>query len=533
MTPFHVAFKRFRTRVRLVRSWKSMAVGTSVGASAALILAFLDWRNLVLVDPIHLIGVTVAGLVIGGLLGLVRRVEDEDLARSLDRRAGLEDRLATALEHEGDVDGFGVPLQDDADQRLSKLEPRRVYPVRLTRWHGGAVGLMACAAALFLLGNTPLLLSTEEQAERKELQRAGQAVERVLRPIEKAKAAMTEAEKATLRDLERFSRELEKGRVTKEAALQKANELMAEAERLAAERFQAAEKNLLDAQTARQKLEQDALERAGLPRDAGEMAKATPEQLQTQRQELSRQLEELAKEMEAAKANGSDSESLKRLQEQVSKLQESLQKLELSKEAQETLEKLRNDPRFKELQELAQKLQQQMQQSQESGQPQISPEDLEKMREQLEQLMEQLKDDEAMQEYLQALKEALENAQAGGQGQSVATALAALFNLPGGNGRSQDDSFQDTGTINKLDQEAEGKGKTAPTSITGARDDERGTESYIEIKAPTKTGSRTSVPYRNVLPNYKKRAEEALNRRDIPKRHEKRVREYFQDLEKR
>lgn len=390
---------------------------------------------------------------------------------------------------------------------------------------------MAAAAAFFMLGNTPMLLSADQKAEREALQKAGQAVERVIRPVQKAKAAMTEAEKATLRNLERFSRELEKGRVSKEEALQRANELMAEAEKLAAERFSQTEKNLLDAQTAREKIEEQTLERAGLPRDPS-MAKATPEELNARRDSLNRLLTKLGKKMEEAQSDGGSPESLGELQKQVEQLQQELRKLELSKEAQATLDKLRDDPKMQELRKLAERLQKQLQEGKESGQPQISPEDLEKMRDELEKLMEQLKDDPAMQEYLAALREALENAQAGGQGQEIAQALGSLFQLPGRGGRSQDDNFRDTGKVEKLDKEAEGKGTTTPTAITGTRDEDRGTESYTEIKAPTKTGNRTSVPYRNVLPNYKKRAEEALNRRDIPKRHEKRVREYFQDLEK-
>ena len=43
-------------------------------------------------------------------------------------------------------------------------------------------------------------------------------------------------------------------------------------------------------------------------------------------------------------------------------------------------------------------------------------------------------------------------------------------------------------------------------------------------------GDRTSVPYVRVLPKYKDAAEKSIERKEIPKEHEKRVREYFESL---
>ena len=43
-------------------------------------------------------------------------------------------------------------------------------------------------------------------------------------------------------------------------------------------------------------------------------------------------------------------------------------------------------------------------------------------------------------------------------------------------------------------------------------------------------GDRTSVPYQKVLPKYREAAEKAIDRDNIPKEHEKRVREYFESL---
>lgn len=90
----------------------------------------------------------------------------------------------------------------------------------------------------------------------------------------------------------------------------------------------------------------------------------------------------------------------------------------------------------------------------------------------------------------------------------------------------------DSGRINKLDKPVEGAGKASPTRVMGQRKEGAGEEAYIEIKAPTNVGTRSSVPYQKVLPSYKKKAESALNRQQIPKEHEARVKKYFDSLGK-
>jgi hypothetical protein len=107
--------------------------------------------------------------------------------------------------------------------------------------------------------------------------------------------------------------------------------------------------------------------------------------------------------------------------------------------------------------------------------------------------------------------------------------LMSALGLNGG--PSKDNFFMDTDRINKLDKGVAGEGKTFETSVTGQRrEDGKGEETYIEIKGPTSVGNRSSVPYKQVLPSYRKKAEEAIDRKKIPKQHEKRVKEYFDSL---
>ena len=89
--------------------------------------------------------------------------------------------------------------------------------------------------------------------------------------------------------------------------------------------------------------------------------------------------------------------------------------------------------------------------------------------------------------------------------------------------------FSGYGGINKSKDPTKGEGDTSLLGVRGERRAD-GQEWFVEVKAPSAMGDRTSVPYQKVLPKYKNAAEKAIDRQDIPKDQEKRVREYFESL---
>ncbi len=88
----------------------------------------------------------------------------------------------------------------------------------------------------------------------------------------------------------------------------------------------------------------------------------------------------------------------------------------------------------------------------------------------------------------------------------------------------------DTGQVPRSDRERTIESKQQPVMVRGARGEE-GQEVYIEMRGPSGLGARSKTPYQNVLPKYKRTAEQALNKGRIPKEHQNRVREYFKSLE--
>lgn len=534
-------------------------MGACAGALAAAGWSLLDWMGRADATPIGMAALAGAGFVLGGLVGSFLRVPDEALRASIDRRAHLENRLTASA-----VDvPFAEEIRADAEAHLRAVRPAELYPIRIGRWHGGALAAMALAASIFLLGSTPLLLSADAKATREELAKKGKVVERVTKEqfeTPEARKEMSDAERRLAEEARRLQRDLEKGRMNREEALQRANELQQKAEQLTKQAAQETQKSLAQAETAMERMERAALEKAGLgeidpsllqmPQGQKEDLKAKnaarQEQLKKQLAAIDKKLAEIAKKL--AKKGLSDAErkaleeERKSLEAQKAALQKESEKaqkegeaLKLSDEAKGTLDKMRNHELMKEIRKLAEEMAKSAQAASKDGRPKMTPEQRAEMKKKLEELLSKLKDDEAMQEYLKQMLEAMRNGmeQAGETERAgeLSMALMGLLGMKGAPDVGEDGTFMDTGHVNKLDKPEAGKGKTFDTQVSGARR-ETGEESFVEIKAPTTVGNRTSVPYTKVLPSYRKKAEQALGRQEIPKEHEKRVRAYFESLTK-
>lgn len=108
--------------------------------------------------------------------------------------------------------------------------------------------------------------------------------------------------------------------------------------------------------------------------------------------------------------------------------------------------------------------------------------------------------------------------------------LGGLIPQWGPGGPGQDAWYKDIGQV-PLQDPSDIESKADLKQIRGERQ-ENGEETYIEVKGPSKPGERSKTPYFKVLPSYKKKAEEALDKDRIPREHQKRVKDYFESLNK-
>ena len=558
--------KGFEKRVRLVRSWRGLAMGACFGAGCSAIWALLDLRSVLYTEWSWMAALTGGSAVVGALVGLFMRVPLNQLAESIDRRAGLADRLTTANERTGSESAFDNALSSDAEGHLATVKPKRVYPIRFGRWQTGALALGLVAAVIFALGNTPIALSDQAKKDRVDLKKQGEMVQRVAKEnfeTPEAKQEMTDGEKRLADEMRKLDRDLEKGRMSKEEALQKSNELAQKADELMKSAAKESEASLSQAQTAREALEKDAMKQAGIDNMSPQMsqmsdsdrqkqmdqAKQDGKKIQAQLDALRRKLEEIKRKLENKNLSAAERKALeevkKALENQISKLEsekrenQDLQKaLQLSKEAQEVFAKMQQDPLYKELMEIEKKLAANSKSQSSAGRPKLTDEQRAEIKKQLEELAKKLKDAKAMKAYLEALIEAMKKANQLGRCNGANIGLGnlplggnSMMQAPAGPGQPTEDIWMgDTGHIHKLDKAEKSRGTTTTDVISGDPRPSDGSTPYVEIRAPSMVGNRTSVPYRDVLPSYEKKAESALSRQQIPKEHQQRVKAYFDSL---
>ena len=544
---------RFRRRVRLVRAWRGAAMGVCVGALGAAVWSGLDWAGRADATPTGMVALVGIAAALGALVGASLTLSDRAVRASVDRRARLDNRLTASV-----VDvPFADEIRADAAVRLGTIRAGALYPFRFGRWHAGALASVALAASVFLLGSTPLLLTPDAKKERAAMAKTGKAVERIARAqfeTPEAQREMSEGERRLAQEARKLQRDLEKGRMSREEAMQKANEMIQKAQELAKQAAGESQKALENAETAMDKMERAALEKAGLggldpsllQMPQGQKANAAKaERLRKEMAKIDARLAEIAKKLAGKGLSDAERKALEEERKSLEAKKAELQReaeaakkeedaLKLSDDARATLDKMRNHELMKEIRKLAEEMRKANANAAKTGSSLLTPEQRAEMKKRLEELLAKLKDDAAMKEYLDQMIEAMKNGMLkAGQGERPGALGAGLMALLGlrGNDVGEDGTFADTGHVNRLDKPEEGKGKTFETQISGARR-ETGEETFVEIKAPTTVGNRTSVPYRQVLPSYRKKAEEALGRKAIPKDQEKRVRAYFESLAK-
>jgi tetratricopeptide (TPR) repeat protein len=231
-------------------------------------------------------------------------------------------------------------------------------------------------------------------------------------------------------------------------------------------------------------------------------------------------------------------------------LRELADKLKMTDEAEKALKELMDTQEYKDLQEALAELEMKMEEAQQKAGDEDRPltqEEMEQIRQAAEQYQEALKkfaedmkDPAKKEEMLQNMRDLMEQIKNGELNLEACRTCMSILPLPmGGAGLSQGSPsaggleggvFQDTDRINKLGKPDPGTGKGIATRVRGVRDPKQGSESYIEVKAPTFSGTRSSVPYSQVLPQYRRQAERAIDRKQVPKADEAKVRRYFDSL---
>lgn len=443
----------YRRRVRLLLAWRYGAMGGIAGALVATLLSLLDWRALLVVYPWQLAATVGIGMAIGVLYAMALRLSDPAVAQLIDRRAGLKDRLQTALEHSEGTHLFDAPLLEDAHLALQSVSPSQVLRLRFGRWQQLFAGSLALLLFVHFLPPILAIAIPERREEQKEIKQVAEQVQEVAKPIleEAKKPDADELTKHIARQVELYNKRAREAKMSKQEALLRYNQLMEQARLLEQQNQRALEQLSRQAQTAGARLEQLAREREQLqlPPEASQRL----QQLNQAEQRLRSELERLQQQLQSGKdAQGNPLTEAQRaaLREQIQQLQATLnalhgatlshqiralqQQLQSGKgtngrpltpeqraalqEQLRRLQALQNSAaadlqrQMELLQRQIQTLQQQLHSGKDANGNPLSQEQLEQLQRQLQSLQEQLralKLSQEAQEFLRKFQEALRN----------------------------------------------------------------------------------------------------------------------------
>ncbi len=563
-----------RARILIAQQW------SCIGLTAGLLLALplvLSTRMLWWTDAVdYLWAPALAGAVLGGLFGWTRRVTPMQAAILADERAGLKERLSTALwlSAAGSESALASAQLADAATHAESLRATSVLPWRPPQHWKWLLGALTLLLAVVYLPSLPFFRSPQDRIDQEAMRLQGAQMQKVAKDLEKQIARQKddpngEILRRVAREMQRLGKDQARGRVPKKQALLKMNELQRQLKE-AGEKMGGSGRASKSTDAAADEMKQ-AAERA---RRQGDQERAR--QLEQMADNLKKkdfdgarkQLEQLAQKMKEGKMSaeeaGKAAEMLQQMAQSMSgsDLEKASQQLkqaskELQKAAQEArklqqqMASAKSDAERQKLQQQAsQQLQQCTQKAGDQTQQSASSCQSSGQNQQAASQAQQLS--QALQSAQQSLQRAgQKSAQSGQQGEASPSEMGEEFQ-PGQSGSPQSTGGQQGGKPTNGQQgsrRAQGSqgGRGGFGGSAGAQQplpgvkanklapyqvDEKGrklTRSYMGTPDPT----QDRAAYYSVAPESRRAAEASLGREDIPNGYKKQVRDYFDAIQPR
>lgn len=312
----HSKVGALRTRIRLLLAQQGMCIGLTYAALSGLALVAatrLQWWT----DAVdYLWALLLMGAITGLLIGWSRRITSLVAAQIADERAGLKERLSTAVELSAFAERSEVAHAQiaDAAQHAETLKASQVIrwsPPPQLKWL--ALAGIVLAGAVFL-PDLPVFQSTQEKLDREAMRAQGEKIQRVAKAIEQqAKKKKGEDENQAIvrriaHNMKQLGKDQEKNRISKKQAMLKLNELAKQLKESEEKMGPKAQKTL---DTVAAELQQAA--QSQLDRNNPEAAKALKKMAESLGKRdfdaAKRQLEELARKMQAGQMSREEMEN--------------------------------------------------------------------------------------------------------------------------------------------------------------------------------------------------------------------------------
>jgi hypothetical protein len=575
---------RARRRVRLLLLLRHGATGVLAGVLVSGVLLLLLRTGALSEEALPLESLVLPpllGLLAGAAWTLTRRLSRIDVARLIEQRLDLKERLSTAVTLLPDArEPLALRQIADAEAHAARgLDLRKALPLGMSpRAWAALAGLLVLALA-WLLPTLPIFQSPRERAERAAVRREGERIVRIAKELEqRAAAKRLDQTRRAANQLHALGRQMQRGRLDKQKALIKVAKLTEQIKRSQQALAQAAPGEAPKSLPAAGRDLQKALDAApgkpgadakkpGLNAEGdGKGAKAaSSEQAMRAAQKalgnadmpsLAEQLSRLAEE--ARQGRPGEKADREKLAGQLGALARALKDTSLG-QASPDLQKAAEAMKAGDLSEAAKSLGDAARKIAESARKNADSQSLEQMARALEagQNGQSAEGDlPADQGEGAGEKDAFggdgksKNGKGAGSGDNPGNGQGAPGGMPrrfgagpqAGKGRAgfrvtqggpqtgprrQDPGFK-PGRDDKYARLYAPRGKTPDTRLRG-RQNERGKETVSFFRGAPE-GAAASVPYYEVYNAYAPAAEKALSREDIPQTYKKQVKDYFDSL---
>ncbi|NLC59471.1 MAG: hypothetical protein GX774_21750 [Armatimonadetes bacterium] len=539
---------RIRRRIRLLLAVR-WSVRFALGGTLASLLALVIFRLADAPFPGRHAALLFAGTTAAGaLFGFCRRVTPFQAALATDARLGLKECLssALALRHDGEQTPLVAALLADATRRSAAIDVRAVYPLRLPREARFLAGALLVLALALYLPTLPRFQSARERAERAAMRAEGERIVRVAKELRQTlDARHADLNRRLAHNLEQLGKGMQAARIGKKEALVRLHKLTREV--TAAQRQQAlagGTRSLSRAGEALKQAARAAEAKASSP-EAGQRLRQMGEALRRgDTEQAARLLQELANRAVSGKLSAQERQQMAQEARQIAQALADTSLAEAARPLQEAAKQLQQG----QLAAAARQFEQAGGTCQ-SGGASRSASQMRQVEQALQQARRQLA--EAGQEKAPESGQTLARGEGdGADGRSIGsmmgepTAGQASPDAGRGTTNQQQSGGPMGGSAPEERQAAERPRGQAPFERLYAP--ERVATNRIDTQVRGKQGSGRSdltpvrgapkrgdayQPYYEVYSSYRRAAEEALSKEEVPATCRKQVRDYFQSLQ--
>ncbi len=199
-------------------NWLGIALGF---AAAVWLVALVAFKLLPMPEKwvwsVGIIGLVATVAVF--LAGILRRSDKSAAARWLDEKAGLKDRLSSALELDRTDTDWSRLIHRDAVDHAEKLDPAKLIPFQLNRPFRIAVASLAVGAALQWLPEFRSAAWLQKQQEQAVIKDVGQNLVQVLQRQAEQKTNASPIVQAGIENAIDLGKELERAKLSRPEAL--------------------------------------------------------------------------------------------------------------------------------------------------------------------------------------------------------------------------------------------------------------------------------------------------------------------------